>query len=581
MKLYSTILFVLLYLNAGYAQDKILEYKGKEIDFSFYPVATLYKGDNKQLVAAQLNNEGIHNHVRKEQNIWYIELEFDINKEIKDGEDIWIQLKTNINAAEIYLNRELLLKNGVIGTSYQTEKGGKNLVRTRIPKHLIRYGINNISVKFSNFRHQNAGIFKDLSIGSFKSFQRHSMIMSVAPFLFAGIFLFALLVNIALYFSLNRKKVFLLLATLFLSSFLMMTYEFLYWNGLLPAVSFIHNFTETGWFEYFIYFLLSLAIIFEYDFKKLTILLVVILFILISIGISINFLSTSLYFSLIPLGFSVWALLKKKGNAILITISLIILSIFIFLDDYDVVEGYDFVRENYIITSFIYKLDSLGLVLFALTMVFTSSKGILHKTNALNKAKLKLERLEYKFLQKHIQPHFLMNSLMSLQQLVSKDPENAGKMIEALSEEFHLLTLMSKKKMVPIQQEIDMCKTHLQIMSIQQKARYRMTVKGINGTEMIPPAVIHTLVENGITHGYSGNEDAYFELTKTETDTQIRYRLFNDGNLKTFSEKHATSGTGLKYIEARLEENYPGRWTLHSNQVENGWEAIIEIDKKL
>ena len=81
-----------------------------------------------------------------------------------------------------------------------------------------------------------------------------------------------------------------------------------------------------------------------------------------------------------------------------------------------------------------------------------------------------------------------------------------------MSEEFHLLTAMSRKKQVGILEEIDMCKTHLQIMSIQHKANYKMVTKGIIGNESIPPAVIHTLVENGITHGYSGNQDAYFEL---------------------------------------------------------------------
>jgi LytS/YehU family sensor histidine kinase len=168
---------------------------------------------------------------------------------------------------------------------------------------------------------------------------------------------------------------------------------------------------------------------------------------------------------------------------------------------------------------------------------------------------------------------------MSLQQLVTTDTDNASKMIEALSEEFHLLTTMTKKKLVPITDEINMCKTHLQIMSIQQRANYQLNVDGIIGDETIPPAVIHTLVENGITHGYSGNENALFELTKSTTATGITYRLFNDSKKKTVNKKSST-GSGLKYIEARLEECYPNRWTLSSNAAENGWEAIIQIHSK-
>ena len=41
--------------------------------------------------------------------------------------------------------------------------------------------------------------------------------------------------------------------------------------------------------------------------------------------------------------------------------------------------------------------------------------------------------------------------------------------------------------------------------------------------------------------------------------------------------KKPTTGSGIKYIEARLEKCYPKKWTLTSKAVENGWEAIIQI----
>jgi len=280
--------------------------------------------------------------------------------------------------------------------------------------------------------------------------------------------------------------------------------------------------------------------------------------------------------SAIPFVFSCLPSKSDIATKNLIRFSLFLIFAFTFLDDYDLIEGFDFVYQNYIVTSIIFKIDLLGMVLFAVLMIYTSAKGIFLEIKKLNAAKLQLKQLEYQFLQKHIQPHFLMNSLMSLQQLVTTDTENASKMIEALSEEFHLLTTMAKKKLVPIKDELDMCKTHLQIMSIQQRASYQIAITGVQGNETIPPAVLHTLVENGITHGYSGNDNAHFELTKSITETGIQYRLFNDSKKQT-TRKKTTTGTGLKYIEARLEECYPTHWSLISRPVENGWEAIIQI----
>jgi hypothetical protein len=34
----------------------------------------------------------------------------------------------------------------------------------------------------------------------------------------------------------------------------------------------------------------------------------------------------------------------------------------------------------------------------------------------------------------------------------------------------------------------------------------------------------------------------------------------------------------LRYIKARLEENFTGHWTLSGGPVAAGWETVIEID---
>ena len=70
---------------------------------------------------------------------------------------------------------------------------------------------------------------------------------------------------------------------------------------------------------------------------------------------------------------------------------------------------------------------------------------------------------------------------------------------------------MSKKDLVPIEQEIEMCHSYLTIVGIQQRALYKLEISGISGEEMIPPAIFHTLIENGITHGFSGQENTLFK----------------------------------------------------------------------
>lgn len=573
------LLIIGLLLNVQFVND-IPEYTGNTIDLGTYNISTLYKGTQKQFVANKLNAENIYNEVSKEKGLWYLVLDFKVREDIIKKEDIWLQFRTNINAATLSINDKLLFTNGIVNNTIQAKIGGKNIVRKRIPKEYLKSGQNTIEIKFTNYKNSSNAIFRDISIGKLEKFQKHTAVMTTAPILFLGTFTFFVFINIILYFSLSRKKVFLLLALLFLMNSLLMAYEVLYWNGMVSSVSFVHSYTLRSGLEYITYFILLLMLCFEYECQKRTIFLVTLAFVLVYITTILVQINIAIALSFLPFGLSLIALIKRRQNAAIITIALFLLVLFNYLDDSNMLESYDVVNSNFIVTSLVYKLDSLGMIIFALVMIFISAKGILFKTKSLNEANLKLERLEYQFLQKMILPHFMVNSLMSLQQLVSKEPETAKKMIEALSEEFHLLADMSKKKLVPIHQEIEICKAHLELMSIQQKANYTMEVTGISGDEMIPPTIIHTLLENGITHGYTGNQNAYFLLGKEQTSNLVVYRLFNDSTIQTTTMK-GSSGTGLKYVEARLEECYPRQWKLHSNKVENGWESIIEIEHKI
>lgn len=570
------LLLILSFLLNVTSVKEIPEYSGNVIDLSTYNISTLYKGNTKQFVADKLNAKGIDDIVKEEKGIWYLTLDFKITEKTINGRDIWLQFRTNINAANLYLNDKLLFRNGIVKKLSQAKIGGKNLITERIPKEYLVNGNNKIEIEFTNYKNQTGAIIRDLAIGNLEGFQKHKSEMTTAPILFFGVFIFFLLINLVLYFSLNKKKVFLLLGILFLVNSLLVGYEVLYWNGLVPSASFIHSYTLRSGLEYITYFILLFILHFEYEYQKKTLLLSILAFIIVYVFAVLTNANIAVTLSFLPFSISLLALIKRVKNSSIITVSLFILFLLNYLDDNNTIESYDFVYSNFIITSLVYKLDSIGMVIFALVMIFISAKGILSKTKSLNEAKLKLERLEYQFLQKRILPHFIINSLMSLQQLISKEPETASKMIEALSEEFHLLSIMNKKKLVPINQEIEICKAHLKIMSIQQKANYKMEINEILGDEMIPPIVIHTLVENGITHGYSGNQDANFELSKKETSSSISYHLFNDSDIKTTDYMY-TSGTGLKYVEARLQECYPGKWKLHSHKVKNGWESIIEI----
>jgi LytS/YehU family sensor histidine kinase len=134
------------------------------------------------------------------------------------------------------------------------------------------------------------------------------------------------------------------------------------------------------------------------------------------------------------------------------------------------------------------------------------------------------------------------------------------------------------EKVIPLEEEIRICRMHLEVMSLRHDKSFTLKLEGIKACEKIPPMVFHTLVENGLTHGYAGKDVGEFILSRDEDGDWIRYTLFNDG--AAGNKETESSGLGLKYVRARLEEAYGRNWRLDSHAVAGGWAVAIAVPKE-
>lgn len=223
-------------------------------------------------------------------------------------------------------------------------------------------------------------------------------------------------------------------------------------------------------------------------------------------------------------------------------------------------------------------LLSLGLA-YKITIInqekAKAEKKVTHYRQETQDAKLVSARMEVELLKNNIHPHFLLNSINATIIWLDEDPASAKKLLSALSEELHYILKLSNKKTIYISEEIQICKRYLEIMSLRKDMKFSLRTEGVNGKELIPPIALHTLVENGVTHGYPGKKSGEFILTKKVDGKKTRFILFNDG-LPVESSRE-TSGTGIKYIRSRLEEAFPGKWEFYSKSVKGGWENGITI----
>jgi hypothetical protein len=192
------------------------------------------------------------------------------------------------------------------------------------------------------------------------------------------------------------------------------------------------------------------------------------------------------------------------------------------------------------------------------------------------RAVLSAARLELELLKKNIQPHFLLNTLATIMEVIEREPKTAVTMIEALADEFRLLAGVSGEKLIPLAREVELCRAHLAVMSLRKGVQGTLDVRGAEGGESVPPALFHTLIENGLTHLLPSRGRIDFALDVSHFPPLTRYVLLARGEKQT-ANGEAHDGTGLRYVKARLEESFTGRWTVAARAVPEGWETMIEI----
>jgi hypothetical protein len=215
----------------------------------------------------------------------------------------------------------------------------------------------------------------------------------------------------------------------------------------------------------------------------------------------------------------------------------------------------------------------LSLDLLFLLLLWAHAGEVQRDREQRQAAVVKSSRLELEILRRHLQPHFLMNSLTALAEWVEEDPPTAVRMIDALAGELRLLGDLAGRKLIRAEEELSLCHHHLATMSLRKDVRYELTVEGLAGDEALPPGVLHTLVENAVTHGpcapqvtlrlsaaVAGGRRHLLLVSPTEVDGAVN-----------------GAGTGTRYVEARLREAWGDEWSFRQRREGASWRAELEV----
>lgn len=197
-------------------------------------------------------------------------------------------------------------------------------------------------------------------------------------------------------------------------------------------------------------------------------------------------------------------------------------------------------------------------------------------------AELAATRREVQLLKKQLQPHFLMNTLTAAIEWLETEPEVGARFVEALAEELRLLSDISDQPTVSLRRELELCRLHLEVMGFRQDRTLRLQTDHVNGDTQVPPAIVHTLLENALTHNRYTDGTVTFSLREQSLDDGRRYRLHVPRGAEASPPASEADGTGLRYVKARLRKQYGSGWAVRSGpdtdaSGEPVWATVIDI----
>jgi len=156
------------------------------------------------------------------------------------------------------------------------------------------------------------------------------------------------------------------------------------------------------------------------------------------------------------------------------------------------------IKPPYWRTLWFYLLEVLLFVLAIVAYIKYREKNILEKN--------KLLLLEQKLLRSQMNPHFIFNTLTSIQSFIfEKNPLEAGSYLSKFSDLVRSILYNSREEFISLEKEISMLNNYLEIQQLRYNDEFDYKIDTDPGIDTealaIPPMLAQPVIENSVKHG--------------------------------------------------------------------------------
>ncbi len=256
--------------------------------------------------------------------------------------------------------------------------------------------------------------------------------------------------------------------------------------------------------------------------------------------------------------FTILAIIHALVYGFLLWLTLYLFNIFPAYTDYSVY------RLFYFSKIFNSVISNYGIPVLAATVVIFK-KWYLDEQASRKLAKEKMEA-ELKFLKSQIHPHFLFNTLNNLYALTLIKSDKTPDIVLKLSGLLDYMLYNSNEKFVPLEKEIEILKSYIELESIRYDNRLDLNfnTEGNIGNKEIAPLILLPFIENSFKHGASADRSKSVITITIKADHQLLNMIVeNSVPANKIKDKDYIEGIGLKNVRRRLELIYPNSFQLN------------------
>ena len=208
-------------------------------------------------------------------------------------------------------------------------------------------------------------------------------------------------------------------------------------------------------------------------------------------------------------------------------------------------------------------LLGLGVVLYLLAAALHYLLGAFEASQEAERRALELEitsrEAELRTLRAQIHPHFLFNSLNSINALIASRPEEARRLCVRLGDFLRRSLTLGSREQIPVTEELDLAENLLSIEKVRFGDRLSVEIQVSEGVRAcaVPPLVLQPLVENAVTHGIAQMLDGgTVRIEAQRRGEKVLLAVENPRDPDSPDPKGA--GIGLRNVRRRLAALYGG-----------------------